>query len=137
MNSFTGEILRFPEFDKKFHHNTCKIPEEMSVSLAELAGYFTGDGCFHKGKLMLSVPHDCIELKDYFDKFFNKNFDIESRVEQKKNDKSINLIYHSQMLVEWLKFIGIEKEHSSTATIPPVIFRTDKVCAEGFFKRII
>ncbi|MBU4149225.1 MAG: intein-containing adenosylcobalamin-dependent ribonucleoside-diphosphate reductase, partial [Candidatus Omnitrophica bacterium] len=99
MNTFIGKRLSFEKFTRGFHFNakTCILPAEMSIGLAELIGYYIGDGCFHKGKLMLAIPHDCLELKSYFDNFVNEIFKVNSRFEQKRDDKSINLIYHSQM----------------------------------------
>ncbi|MEW6009482.1 MAG: adenosylcobalamin-dependent ribonucleoside-diphosphate reductase [Candidatus Omnitrophota bacterium] len=136
MGSFNGNKIKFPRFEKKFHFNAkiCKLPTEMSVNLAELIGYFIGDGCFHKGKLMLAVPHDCLELKSYFDSQVKELFGINSRVEQKPNDKSINLIYHCKMLVEWLKFIGIDKKGAMQASIPRLCLALDKECVNGFLR---
>ncbi|MBU1913013.1 MAG: adenosylcobalamin-dependent ribonucleoside-diphosphate reductase [Candidatus Omnitrophica bacterium] len=136
MDTFMGDKVKFEQFKRHFHFNAkvCNLPSEMDVNLAELSGYFVGDGCFHKGKLMLSVPHDCLELKDYFDRYLKEIFKINSRFEQKPNDKSINLIYHSQMLVEWLKSIGIDKKDAPHAFIPEVILKSDRKCAEGFLR---
>ena len=136
MDTFVGEKVRFKKFEKKFHFNTktCSLPTEMSTGLAELIGYFIGDGCFHKGKLMLAIPHDSLELKDYFDNCVKEVFKIGSRLEQKPDDKSINLIYHSQMLVEWLKHIGVDKKDSMQAFIPEIIMRGDVECARVFLK---
>ncbi|MFC1620860.1 adenosylcobalamin-dependent ribonucleoside-diphosphate reductase [Candidatus Omnitrophota bacterium] len=136
MDTFTGKRLKFEKFIRDFHFNakTCSLPSEMDMGLAELIGYYIGDGCFHKGKLMLAVPHDCLELKDYFDNLVNRIFNINSRVEQKIDDKSINLIYHSQMLVEWLKSIGVNKLDSLHAFIPEVILKGNRECAEAFVK---
>jgi len=94
----------------------------MDVKLAELIGYFVGHGCFHKGKLMLAIPHDSLELKDYFDIYIRSAFAIVNRSEQESKNRSINLIYHSQMLVKWLKSIGVDKEDSLRAFIPFIIF---------------
>ncbi len=136
MDSFRGSKVKFAKFERTFHFNTkgCKLPQEMNIKLAELIGYFIGDGCFHKGKLMLAVPHDCLELKDYFDNDVNEIFGIGSRVEQKSDDKSINLIYHSQMLVEWLKTIGVDKKDALEASIPKICLTGDRECAEGFLR---
>ncbi|MFH1782855.1 MAG: adenosylcobalamin-dependent ribonucleoside-diphosphate reductase [Candidatus Omnitrophota bacterium] len=136
MDTFSGEKVKFEKFERSFHFNSklCDLPSEMNPDLAELLGYFIGDGCFYKGKMMLAVPHDCLELKDYFDSYVRENFGIDSRFEQKQNDKSINLIYHSQMLVEWLKSIGVDKNGALQVFIPAIIFKGDKKCAEGFLR---
>ena len=136
MDTFTGKRFKFDKFKKEFHFNTktCNLPAEMSIELAELFGYYIGDGCFYKGKLMLAIPHDCLELKDYFDKLVNGIFNISSRFEQKTDDKSINLIYHSQMLVEWLKSIGVNKSDTLHAFIPEVILKGNRECAEAFVR---
>ena len=135
-NTFMGEGVVFPAFDRKFHFNTklCSLPERMNRELAEIVGYFIGDGCYHQGKLMLAIPHDSSDLKEYFDVIVRQNFNIGSRFEQKKNDKSVNNIYHSKMLVEWLKFIGVNKLDSGTASVPKVILEGDRICAEAFLR---
>ncbi|MCQ9206597.1 MAG: adenosylcobalamin-dependent ribonucleoside-diphosphate reductase [Omnitrophica bacterium] len=135
-NTFIGKKFVFPQFDRKFHFNTklCNLPKKMNEGLAELIGYFVGDGCYHKGKLMLSISHDSIDLKKYFDEIMRINFGISSRYEQKKDDRSISHIYHSQMLVEWLKFVGIQKNGSYSVTIPKPILEGDRICAEAFLR---
>jgi ribonucleoside-diphosphate reductase alpha chain len=161
MDSLKGEHIKFPEIDKELHHNIknynlpsemnpsdfslyvditfClkkfdNLPTEREVSLAELIGYFMGNGCFYKDKLMLTIPNDCIELKDYFDKFFKEVFDVDSCIEKKSDDRNINLIYHSQILVGWFKVIGIGKESSLTVTLPQLILRSNRNCVEGFLR---
>ena len=136
MDSFLGTRVRFEKFEKILHFNakTCDLPSEMNVGLAELMGHFIGDGCFHKGKLMLAIPHDSLEIKDYFDNYVKEIFNVSSRFEQKPHDKSINLIYHSQMLVEWLKSIGVDKKGALHAFVPAVILKGDKECAKGFLR---
>lgn len=135
-NTFIDNNLEFKKFNQEFHFNAkkCKIPSKLTKELAELIGYYTGDGCFHKGKLMLAIPHDCIELKNYFDDLVLNLFNIKSRVEQKKNDKSINNIYQSKILVEWLKFIGVNKINSKNAFIPKIILESNKECAYAFLR---
>ena len=135
-DTFMGETVTFPEFNKKFHFNVklCDIPEKMNKGLAELFGYYMGDGCYYKGKLMLAIPHDSIDLRDYFDEIVSNNFGIKSRYEQKPDDKSINNIYHSAMLVEWLKSIGVDKSNSKDASIPKVILEGDRICGEAFLR---
>jgi len=139
MDTFIGKRFRFEKFEKELHFNAkiCSLPAEMSIGLAELIGYYIGDGCFHKGKLMLAIPHNCLELKDYFDNLVNEIFKINSRFEQKRNDKSINLIYHSQMLVEWLKSIGVDKADTLRAFIPEIILKGDRECAEAFVRGLL
>jgi len=135
-NTFTGKRFVFPQFDRHFHFNTklCNLPVEMNEDLAELIGYFIGDGCYCKGKIMLAIPHDSIDLKEHFDKIVQKNFGISGRYEQKKNDKSINHIYQSKMLVEWLKFVGVQKKNSYSASIPRIILEGDRSSAEAFLR---
>lgn len=136
LNTFVGKKFRFSVFEKEFHSNTkkCRLPEKMTDQLAEFMGYFIGDGCFHKGKVMLAIPHDSLELKECFDKIVKNIFNIDSRYEQKLNDKSINNIYHSQMLVDWLKFVGVNKENSKNVEIPLCILEGSKKDAQAFVR---
>ncbi len=135
-DTFMGETVVFSPFDKKFHFNVklCNLPKKMNKDLAELFGYYIGDGCYYKGKLMLAIPHDSLDLKEYFDEAVWRNFKIDSRYEQKPDDRSINNIYHSKMLVEWLKSIGVDKSSSAQAVIPKVILEGDRACTEAFLR---
>jgi len=136
MGTFQGRSVKFPAFNKKFHANTkiCNLPEELDVSLSELIGYFTGDGAFHQNKIILGIPHDCMELRDYFIEYFEEKFNIRNFKEEKLKNKGINLIYPNKMLFEWFKHIGVDRKNSYYARIPDIIFRSNKECVLGFLR---
>jgi len=136
MGTFKGRSVKFSSFDKKFHANTkvCNLPEELDVSLSELIGYFTGDGAFHQNKIILGIPHDCMELRDYFIEYFEEKFNIRNFKEEKLKNKGINLIYPNKMLFEWFKHIGVDRKNSYYARIPDIIFKSNKECVMGFLR---
>jgi ribonucleotide reductase alpha subunit len=135
-DTYIDTFSSLPKLEIKPHFNAKKVrlPEKLTPELSELIGYFIGDGCFHNGRLILSISHSQLDLKEYFEKIVKKEFDIESRVEQKSNDASIKLIFQSIILEKWFKKIGIVKESSSKAEIPEIIFKTTKENAYAFLR---
>ncbi|MCP2599258.1 hypothetical protein NLB65_02245, partial [Candidatus Aminicenantes bacterium AC-335-B20] len=135
-DTYIDASTSLPKLEIKPHFNAKKIrlPEKLTPELSELFGYFIGDGCFHNGRLILSISHSQLDLKEHFEKIVKKEFGIEGRVEQKSNDASMKLIFQSPILEKWFKKIGIVKESSSKAEIPEIIFKTTRENACAFLR---
>ncbi|MEW6456646.1 MAG: LAGLIDADG family homing endonuclease [Acidobacteriota bacterium] len=135
-NSYFENDFNFPEFIEQPHCNSkkIKIPKKLNHNLSELFGYFIGDGCFHNGRLILSISHSQIDLKEHYENIMKEEFGIDGRIEQKQNDKSIKLIFQSNLLEKWFDLIGVKKENALKARIPEFIFKTTKENAASFLR---
>ncbi|MFQ6083258.1 MAG: adenosylcobalamin-dependent ribonucleoside-diphosphate reductase [Candidatus Aminicenantia bacterium] len=130
----TSSLLPKMELKPHFNAKSVRLPEKLTEGLSELFGYFIGDGCFHNGRLILSISHTQLDLKEHFEKIVKDEFDIDGRIEQKSNDASIKLIFQSTILEQWFKEIGVVKESSLKAEIPEIIFKTTKKNACAFLR---
>ncbi|MFP3906287.1 MAG: LAGLIDADG family homing endonuclease, partial [Acidimicrobiales bacterium] len=87
------------------HH--VRMPRSMSTELAELVGYFMGDGSLHSRGLRLCVAADDFDVVDHLERLGKELFGIEARTAPKQGYTEV--AFHSVRLVEWWEACGFAK----------------------------
>ena len=133
---YQGTDLDLPATPSQHHNATpLHLPKKMNPQLAEIVGYFIGDGCLsflnkEKARMVFSVTHDSPDIAEWIEDFI-KGLGLIPYKEQKKNDASWTIGGRSVTLGEWWIKSGFDKESSVNARIPEIIFTSsiETVCA--------
>ena len=88
------------------HH--VATPALMSAQLAELVGYFMGDGSLHSRGLRLRVTNGDLDVVDHVERLGKELFGIQARVAPCEGYVSIE--FNSVRLVEWWQACGFAKQ---------------------------
>ncbi len=87
------------------HH--VDVPTAMSPELAELVGYFMGDGSLHSRGLRLCVTNGDLDVIDHLERLAKELFGIQAHVMPQQGYASVEL--HSVRLAEWWQAAGFAK----------------------------
>ncbi|MHA2385584.1 MAG: adenosylcobalamin-dependent ribonucleoside-diphosphate reductase [Candidatus Thorarchaeota archaeon] len=122
------------------HHNATPIvlPTQMNPRLAEILGYFMGDGCLSllnkkKARFVFSVSHGTPDVAEWIENYFEE-IGLTPFREQKENDASWNVGVRSVTLAEWWIQSGFDKDGSGNANVPEVIFSSSRESICGFMR---
>jgi ribonucleotide reductase alpha subunit len=122
------------------HHNATPLhlPKKMDSHLAEVIGYFIGDGCLSflnkkKARMVFSVTHDSPDIAEWIEDFF-EGLGLIPYKEQKKNDASWTIGGRSVTLGEWWIKSGFDKESSVNARVPEIIFTSSIETVRAFLR---
>ncbi|MFW9890472.1 MAG: adenosylcobalamin-dependent ribonucleoside-diphosphate reductase, partial [Candidatus Thorarchaeota archaeon] len=122
------------------HHNATPIvlPTQMNHHLAEILGYFIGDGCLSllnkkKARFVFSVSHRTPDVAEWIENYF-EGIGLTPYREQKGNDASWNVGVRSVTLAEWWMQSGFDKDGSENASVPTAIFSSSKESVCGFLR---
>jgi ribonucleoside-diphosphate reductase alpha chain len=103
------------------HH--VRAPEAMTAELAELVGYFMGDGSLHARGLRLCVAEADLDVIDHLERLSKSLFGIEARVRAEQGYASVEI--SSVQLVDWWRASGFAKRlpnegHSGKGWLPHI-----------------
>jgi len=105
----TSQEVRLPRLGEAHwageHH--VRTPEVMTEELAELVGYFMGDGSLHARGLRLCVANTELDVVDHLTRAAKSLFGIEAAVTAKQGYTEVAL--HSVRLVDWWHACGFAK----------------------------
>ncbi|MBW3574245.1 MAG: ribonucleoside-diphosphate reductase, partial [Actinobacteria bacterium] len=87
------------------HH--ARAPREMSVELAELVGYFMGDGSLHSRGLRFCVADTDLDVVDRLTVLGKELFGLEAHVAPRAGYREV--AFHSVRLVAWWEACGFAK----------------------------
>jgi ribonucleoside-diphosphate reductase alpha chain len=87
------------------HH--VRVPQHMSPDLAELVGYFMGDGSLHSRGLRFCVAAGDFDVIDHIERLGKELFGIAARTSPKQG--YVEVAFHSVRLVEWWQACGFAK----------------------------
>jgi ribonucleoside-diphosphate reductase alpha chain len=87
------------------HH--VSAPSSMTPELAELIGYFMGDGSLHARGLRLCVSNDDLDVVDHLERLGKELFGIQAR--SRVEEGYVSVEYHSVRLAEWWQACGFAK----------------------------
>ena len=121
--------------------NQTFVPREMNADLAELVGYFMGDGSLHSKGLRFCVAQTDPDVVDRLVKLGRSLFGIEAHVAAKQGYTEV--AYHSVRLTLWWEACGFAKkaptpEHRGKgygAHIPDAILAANDQAVYGAFLR--
>ncbi|TAM75571.1 hypothetical protein EPN44_08920 [bacterium] len=86
-----------------------RVPRAMTPDLAELLGYFMGDGSLHSKGLRLCVAQNDRDVVDRLLALGKSLFNLDGAVSQKRG--YIEVAFHSVPLVQWWEACGFAKLH--------------------------
>ena len=145
MNTVFGEeqTVRLPPAPE-LHWNsdyTLRTPADMNKELAELLGYFMGDGSLHSKGLRFCVDNKEEDVVERLKTIIKNVFNLETHVSQQKGYKEVAL--HSVPLTIWWESCGFSKlkpsvDHSGkgyTPRIPDAVLHTNDRAIYGAFLR--
>ena len=100
-----------------------RAPREMTPELAELVGYFMGDGSLHAKGLRLTIPDEDPDLVEHFKAAARFLFGLDAHPEQ--GEGCVNLCINSTGLAQWWEAAGFSKvkpnpEHRGKGWIPRI-----------------
>ncbi len=87
------------------HHVT--VPTTVTAELAELVGYFMGDGSLHAGGVRLCVTDGDFDVVDRLEQLAKSLFGVQVITSQERGYVSVEL--HSVRLAEWWRASGFAK----------------------------
>ncbi|MGH2692746.1 MAG: vitamin B12-dependent ribonucleotide reductase, partial [Actinomycetota bacterium] len=87
------------------HHG--HVPERVTPELAELVGYFMGDGSLHSRGIRLCVDSKDFEVVEHLRLLAKELFGLEAHLAEKKGYMEVSI--HSVRLVEWWQACGFAK----------------------------
>jgi len=132
-----GEDAELPEFKENVHFNTkqIRLPKKMSQELAELLGIYMADGCISGNRLIFAVEDKDIQVKQRIAELMSGLFDIKThREEQKPDDKSICMVFHSKILAKYFELARWTKSSAAEAFVPRHIFESSVESARAFVR---
>lgn len=136
LNGVSGKEIKLPEIETQHSNsNKLKIPPYLNEDFAEILGYYMADGCFSKGRLILTFNNE--KLKKYFAEKIEKTFGL--KIEEVRNKKTYeDVAWFSSDLERYFEKLGLKKESSSQAFIPEIILQAKEniICAflRGLFE---
>ncbi|HTA40262.1 MAG TPA: LAGLIDADG family homing endonuclease, partial [Candidatus Acidoferrales bacterium] len=145
MGSFIGQpkSVVLPELGEEYWTGdyTARVPREMNADLAELIGYFMGDGSFHSKGLRFCVSQQDVDVVERLRHLGRSLFNLEAAVSQKTGYTEV--AYHSVPLSLWWEACGFKKiapsvDHSGKGylpRIPDALLATNDPVVYGAFAR--
>jgi len=145
MGSLIGQPrpVRLPEIGEEYRtgDNTTHVPREMSADLAELLGYFMGNGSFHAKGLRFCVAADDTDVADRLRELGRSLFNLEATLTPKTG--YVEVAFNSVPLTLWWEACGFKKlppssEHGGAGylpRIPDAVLATNDPAVYGAFVR--
>ncbi|HEX9694825.1 MAG TPA: LAGLIDADG family homing endonuclease [Actinomycetota bacterium] len=87
------------------HH--VRVPDRVTSELAELVGYFMGDGSLHSRGLRFCVAAENFDVVEHLTRLGKSLFGIEAAVTDKQG--YVEVAFHSVRLVQWWQACGFAK----------------------------
>ena len=121
------------------HH--VRVPSEMSAELAELVGYFMGDGSLHSRGLRLCVDAHDLDVVAHLEWLGKELFGITAAVASRGG--YVEVAFHSVRLVDWWVACGFAKRSPSeghtgkgyTPHVPDAVLHSnDPECYRAFVR---
>ncbi len=100
------ELPLLEELYKSSNKDTTS-PTKMSAELAELVGYFMGDGSLHEKGLRFSITNEDIEVENRIKYLCYQLFNIECKIDKSTECHSVDL--HSTHIMRWWIDCGFSK----------------------------
>ncbi|MHB8718591.1 MAG: LAGLIDADG family homing endonuclease [Candidatus Dormibacteria bacterium] len=118
-----------------------RVPSIVTAELAELVGYFMGDGSLHSKGIRLCIADTDPDLADRLAGVGERLFGLSAARTQKRG--YVELAFHSQRLVQWWQACGFAKLDTDasrrgkglTANIPEALLATNSAEIYGAFVR--
>ncbi|MFD0856927.1 LAGLIDADG family homing endonuclease, partial [Actinomadura adrarensis] len=143
MSTLVGEAraVALPVLDQAYYtgDRALQVPNEVTPELAELAGYFMGDGSLHAKGIRLCVADTDLDVVERLRVLSKELFGLEPKVSQQEGYQEVTL--QSVRLARWWQAAGLAKDlpgvdHAGkgwTPRVPSAILETnDAECYAAF-----
>jgi ribonucleoside-diphosphate reductase alpha chain len=117
-----------------FKPRSIRLPDSISVQLAELWGMYIGDGCEHRDGIRFSVGAQDEELIEYISNLSLQLFDKKPSVSEYNNKSCYEVSILSITLKEWFRFLGITKRSACEVAVPEILKNTSEENICGFLR---
>ncbi len=103
------QVVNLPDVAEEYWTGdyTTRVPRVMNADLAELIGYFMGDGSFHSKGLRFCVSQDDFDVADHLVLLIRRLFNLEAKISQAAG--YIDVSVHSVPLTLWWEACGFRK----------------------------
>src|SRR5690606_18542964 len=119
-------------YDKKTHKSrVIKFPKILTKELAELVGYYMGDGSCSNETLEFPVSDKYPQIVTKISNMIKQVFDVEPS--QNSSDGMIKIRLNSVEAVAWWRANGLSKTEARDAFIPECFWSSKKEMAFAFF----
>jgi ribonucleoside-diphosphate reductase alpha chain len=140
----TPNVVGLPPLSEKLAwagEHQLATPTTMSPELAELVGYFMGDGSLHSRGLRLCVADGDLDVVDHLQRLGKELFGLQALIQPQQGYVSVEL--NSVRLAEWWQACGFAKHrpHDAhvgkgyTPHIPDAVLHTNDPAVYGAFLR--
>jgi len=120
------------------HHKPQKLPDIMTVDLAEIIGYYIGDGSSSVSRPKRIKPHCCPTDKQLHEKLIIKLKNIGLNPKTEYACHTVDIKVYNAPFVDWMFRHGLIKEDVYHARIPKAILSSgpEIICAflRGYFE---
>ena len=105
----TPRTVKLPSLGEEYWttDGSTTVPREMSAELAELVGYFMGDGSWHAEGLRFCVANNDRDVVDILTSRIRDLFNIDATITQKRG--YVEVAAHSVALTMWWEACGLTK----------------------------
>ncbi|MBI1935366.1 hypothetical protein HYS31_02900 [Candidatus Woesearchaeota archaeon] len=129
-----GKKIELPRIEKQHHNsNPLKIPEFLNAELAELLGLYVSDGCFNRGRLIISVDARDKDLITRIGYLVQTVFGL-GIGEKRDKVTYFDLVFFSKTLEKFFNELRWMKHRSWNAFVPNEIFRSEEPVVSAFLR---
>ncbi len=134
LGNHTGKKIRLEKIGKQhFNANKIKLPAYLTPELAEILGIYMADGCFNRGRLVISFSDE--NLFNYFSEKIKQVFGLKVG-EIRKKPGYLDAVWFSKDLEKYFEKRGWKKKSSTKAFVPLDILRSEKQVLAAFLRAL-
>lgn len=110
------------------------LPKKLTPELAELIGFYLGDGCKHRDGIRFTVSEKEKDLIKRINELSNITFSKTPTVSKSKNRTVYEVSIFSRQIKDWFNFLGINKKKSSEIKVPKILLSSSKEILYSFLR---
>jgi len=124
----------FNDFKNKFiiPNETITLPEILNVDLAQIIGYFIGDGNYDKNRIVFSEGNK--ELAEYYSNKIKNLFNVKVHQRYRRKKKYYEIRIYSKTIENFFRQEFIKNKDSLNITIPEKILKSSEKVVSAFLK---
>ncbi len=111
-----------------------ELPRILNDDLAQLIGYFIGDGNYDKNRICFSESDKAVAF--FYKKMIKKLFNADIGFRYRKDKKYYELKLYSVVVLEFFKKNFIENKYSANCVIPKKVLKSENKTIASFLKGI-
>ena len=134
LGGHNGKKIKLPKIDAQHYNaNKLNIPEYLNEELAELLGLYVADGCFNRGRLLLSVNSEDKDLVIRIVCLMKSLFNLELG-EKRDNETYVDLVFYTEDLEKYFEMQKWKKHRSWDSFIPSDILKSEESVVNAFMR---